>query len=326
VNYQIEADWQLLNTCNYRCNYCFFSSEVLGEKLKTYADADEWSKAFETSGLRWLLHLTGGEPSLYPNFVGLCEQLTQQHFISINSNMTNRSWEGFAERVDPGRVSFINGGLHLEEREQRRGNEVFLKSVELLMQCGFQVFVSLVGTPKALARFDEAVRLLAPIGMFPVPKILRGPFEGKVYPSAYTVIERYLFRKYADMARKFCEPILAKRTERLTIDMFRDDSIIYGEPSYKGLSCEAGRLFVRIDPKGEIFRCGTSESLGNIREGTFVRAANPAPCDTSYCFYFCQKYSHGEPKRAKAYGPFYRSLRQYGKRALRMRPSGKSIG
>jgi len=129
VNYQIEADWQLLNTCNYRCNYCFFSSEVLGEKLKTYADADEWSKAFETSGLRWLLHLTGGEPSLYPNFVGLCEQLTQQHFISINSNMTNRSWEGFAERVDPGRVSFINGGLHLEEREQRRGNEVFLKSV-----------------------------------------------------------------------------------------------------------------------------------------------------------------------------------------------------
>ena len=29
--YDIEADWQLLNTCNYRCEYCFFPDAVLGE-------------------------------------------------------------------------------------------------------------------------------------------------------------------------------------------------------------------------------------------------------------------------------------------------------
>jgi len=107
-----------------------------------------------------------------------------------------------------------------------------------------------------------------------------------------------------------------RRAERPTVDMFRDDAIIYGEPSYKGLSCEAGRSFVRIDPKGEIFRCGTSVSLGNIRAGTFMRAAAPAPCDTSYCFYFCQKYSKGEPARVTAQSRLYHSLRQSGRRAL----------
>ena len=101
MDYQIEADWQLLNTCNYRCDYCFFPGEILGEKLVTYADADEWVKAFQTSGLRWLVHLTGGEPSIYPDFVRLCELLTREHFISINSNMTNSSWADFATRIDP---------------------------------------------------------------------------------------------------------------------------------------------------------------------------------------------------------------------------------
>lgn len=316
MDHQIEADWQLLNTCNYRCGYCFFSGEILGEKLVTYADADEWVKAFQSSGLRWLLHLTGGEPSIYPDFVRLCRLLTREHFISINSNMTNSSWADFAERIDPGRVSFINAGLHLEERGRKVGNEVFLRSVDLLMQRGFQVLVSLVSTPKVLERFDEAVRLLAPIGMFPVPKILRGSYDGKMYPDAYTAIDRQRFRKYAYTARKFYDPIQPKRAERPTIDVFRDDAIIYGEPSYKGLSCEAGRLFVRIDPKGEIFRCGTSVSLGNIRAGTFMRAAAPAPCDTSYCFYFCQKYSKGEPVRVTAQSRLYHSLRQSGRRAL----------
>jgi hypothetical protein len=44
MGYDVEADWLLLNTCNYRCTYCFFSAETLSEKLKVYADHDEWGK------------------------------------------------------------------------------------------------------------------------------------------------------------------------------------------------------------------------------------------------------------------------------------------
>ena len=43
MKYDIEADWQLLNTCNYRCAYCFFPPAVLGEKLTVYAKPEVWS-------------------------------------------------------------------------------------------------------------------------------------------------------------------------------------------------------------------------------------------------------------------------------------------
>jgi hypothetical protein len=32
-------------------------------------------------------------------------------------------------------------------------------------------------------------------------------------------------------------------------------------------------------------------ALGNILHGTFKPMSEPAVCDTSYCFYFCQKHA-----------------------------------
>jgi MoaA/NifB/PqqE/SkfB family radical SAM enzyme len=291
VRYDVEADWQLLNTCNYRCAYCFHSDEALGEKLKKYAEPEVWGRAFDQTRLRWLVHMTGGEPSAYPGFPELCKYLTQRHLISINSNMTGWPWESFAQQIDPDTVTFINAGLHLSERQRKNGAASFLKNVELLSDRKFPVFTSLVMTPDALARFDEAKELLGTIGMFPIPKAVRGKFEEKWYPLAYTAGERKLFRSYSRLARDFYAYALAKLPERPTVDVFSDDSILLGEPSFRDLSCEAGRLFFKIEPNGDVFRCGPSKSYGNILKGTFIRNDGPMPCDNHYCFYFCQKYS-----------------------------------
>lgn len=295
MDYQIEADWHLLNTCNYRCQYCFFSPEILGEKLQAFATTQKWQQAFDSTGYRWLLHITGGEPSVYPQFVELCEALTESHFISVNSNLSHRSFEVFADRIDPARVSFINAGFHLEERERHDGNQVFLRNAEILLARGFPLLVSLIATPETLGRFEEAVSLLAPTGLLPIPKSIRGPHDGKQYPAAYTALDKDRFRRYATLARESYQPMLAARTERPSVDMFRDEDFLDGQPSFTGQSCEAGRLFVRLDQKGEAFRCGTSESLGSVLEGTFARRTEPAPCDTNYCPYFCLKYSDGMP-------------------------------
>src|SRR5262245_6196950 len=123
MKYDIEANWHLLNTCNFRCEYCFFSAEVLGEKLRTFAGVDEWQTAFNATGKTWLAHITGGEPSVYPNFIELCERITERHYISVNSNLTHATFAKFAERIEPSRVSFINAGLHLVEREGRSATE-----------------------------------------------------------------------------------------------------------------------------------------------------------------------------------------------------------
>jgi MoaA/NifB/PqqE/SkfB family radical SAM enzyme len=295
IRYDIEADWYLLDTCNYRCRYCFSPHEVLGRKLRVFASPNEWRDAFDATGKVWLLHMTGGEPGIYPDFVELCLALTGRHYISINSNLTHASLEHFARRIDPARVSFINAALHLEERESRSDNARFLRHAELLLSNGFPVLVSLVATPSALARFGEAAALLRPIGLFPIPKLLRGPFEGRVYPNAYSDLDRIRFRLRAAEARRAYAPSLALRSEAPSIDMFSDDDFLESERSFAGIPCEAGSRFVRLHENGDVTRCSSETRLGNLLDGTFVARAGPAPCDTAHCFYFCRKYAAWVP-------------------------------
>jgi MoaA/NifB/PqqE/SkfB family radical SAM enzyme len=291
MRYDVEADWQLLNTCNFRCTYCFFDDARLGEKLRTFATPEQWRTGFDATGKVWLLHMTGGEPTIYPRFAELCSALTERNYISVNSNLTCASFLKFAEQIDPARVSFINAGLHLDEREGRSAVTSFLRHAEALNAAGFPVFASYVATPEALDRFDEAAALLRPLGLYPVPKLLRGNHAGRFYPNGYTAAARQRFKAYMAAAREFYAPKLARMSEPPSINMFDDDRHMLAVPSFKGLSCDAGRRFVHIEPNGDVHRCSSKLALGNLLDGTFTPLAGPKPCDTSYCFYFCKKYA-----------------------------------
>lgn len=291
MKYDIEADWHLLDTCNYSCSYCFFGPEVLKSKLRKYAAPSGWQSAFDATGIMWLLHMTGGEPSIYPDFVELCEALTARHYISLNSNLTHHSLVAFSQRIDPSRVSFINAGLHLEERENRGGNEAFLRHADLLRGESFPVMVSLVATPTALDRFEEAIAVLQPIGLFPVPKLFRGSIGQRTYPKDYSEAQKSRFRAFSQLARGHYGPQLARIGEPPSIDILNDDAFLEGLPTYAGSLCEAGARFAHILPNGDVFRCGARHWQGNILSGTFVRRSGPAPCNSEHCYYFCNKYS-----------------------------------
>lgn len=290
MRYDIEADWILLNTCNFRCGYCFVPTDMLGEKIKVYGTPEQWGAALDATGRTWLLHLTGGEPSVYRDFVALSERLTRRHFISLNSNLSQPSLSAFANTIDPSRVSFINAGLHLEERNHRSGATAFLRYAALLIDRGFPLMISLVATPHALERFDDAVDLLRPLGLVPIPKLFRGVIDGKVYPDSYSEADRLRFAEHARRARDLYQPILAGMAERPTLDIFRDDDFLDGEPGFGGQSCDAGSRFVRIEPNGDVMRCGPPR-LGNLLNGSFTPMSGAAICDTKFCYYFCEKYT-----------------------------------
>jgi MoaA/NifB/PqqE/SkfB family radical SAM enzyme len=323
MRYDVEADWHLLNTCNYRCSYCFFSPDVLGEKLAVHASPETWTRAFDRTGLTWLIHLTGGEPTAYPDFAELCQLLTEKHYLSFNSNLTQNSLIDFANRVDPARVNFINAGLHIEERQRRNGLQKFLDHVGYLQERKFPVFVSVVGTPEVLAEVDDVVAPTEPLGFVPVPKLMRGTYKGRNYPDAYTSSERAAFVALAAKARKSYGPRIDVRKERPTIDVFGDQQHVEGMPWFRGRRSSAGQKFVSLHPDGTVYRCETKQSnlLGNILDGSLRLQVEKSICDSDYCFYFCLKYA--DPPRVSLSSSFLRNTRAW--RKIRKSPAWRAL-
>lgn len=300
-DYEMECDWHLLWTCNYRCPYCFISPEKLGSKLKTFATAEEWGTAFDATGKRWLIHMTGGEPTIYPNFAELCETLTARHHISLNSNLSRPAVRELAGRVDPRRVSFINASLHAGERLRRQGFKEFAANARYLRDAGFRVFVTAVATPIVIANFRALAASCIAEGLHLAPKILRTPYEGKTYPWAYTRVQKESLREFIRRARDQYTQAY-EGWPRPSIDVLSDDELLDGLPNFRGGLCSAGMRFVFMSPEGEVHRCNPAarSRLGNLLQRTVRFAESPVPCNTSYCVYFCKKYgtASAEPARA----------------------------
>jgi MoaA/NifB/PqqE/SkfB family radical SAM enzyme len=287
----MECDWHLLWTCNYRCPYCFVSPEKLGSKIRTSASPEEWAAAFDATGKCWLIHMTGGEPTIYPDFPKLCETLTKRHLISLNSNLSRPSVRRLAGRVDPRRVSFVNAGLHSGERLRRKGFTDFANNARFLQDAGFRVFVTAVATPIVIANLPALAASCAAEGLQLAPKILRGPYEGKLYPWAYTRVQKERLRESIKRARDHYTQAY-EGWPRPSIDVLSDDELLDGLPNFRGHPCSAGVRFVQMSHDGEVHRCNPARSgMGNLLQGTVRFAEAPAPCDTNYCVYFCKKYA-----------------------------------
>lgn len=289
--YDIEADWILMTTCNYRCAYCFFDAEALGRKIAPPADTSQLASFFDTTGLTWLLHLTGGEPFHYPDFAELCALLTRRHIISINTNADSQRVKTFAEVVDPARVHYLNCGLHIQQRTERNREEQFVNNVLTLRSHGFNAFVSCVMDPDIFAVFPQLWESYAERGLFIIPKALKGRHKGRSFPAEYTNDERSLFVEFSRRAEVAYREQFAHQVEAPTVNPLADrDLCLDGFADFRGQLCEAGHRFVRILPNGQIRRCGPVDVLGNVVEGRFERRLGPSICREVACHYFCEKY------------------------------------
>ena len=167
--YDIEADWMLLLTCNFRCPFCFIDPKLLGAKIQRIGTPERWVEGFRRTGKTWLLHMTGGEPAVHPDFVELAQRLSQEHYLSLNSNLTHRKIDTFANVVDPARVHFIKASLHYDERSAKGGLGDFIARVRRLQDKGFRVMVSQVADPAVLPRLENIMGELAGQGLTVIP-------------------------------------------------------------------------------------------------------------------------------------------------------------
>ena len=318
----VEVDWTLLHSCNFRCDYCFVPVDLLGEKIKVRASPEEWETAFSRYDVKWQIHITGGEPSNYPRFVDLCYGLTRTNVISLNSNLSNRSILTFADRIDPQSVIFINAGLHYQERSHRSDPNVFIERASMLARKGFNTLVSAVMSPAMIEIADDVSQKLAVYGVTLVPKALRGAYDGKNWPHAYTSAQKHKILRLLDKAQAKLENVQALASGQASIDMNFDRKLLGRGAGlvfklrdlvsdteaiakmFRGKECGAGVSFVSMSADGAMHRCSSKRYLGNLLDTSLKFMEEPQRCDTQYCPYFCAKHTNSATlDRIRKYAP-----------------------
>jgi len=291
MTFDIEADWTLNLLCNYDCEYCF-SRASIEHPLVGRMSPEQYLDFFDSTGKIWLLHLSGGEPFFHPDFVGLCRTLTSRHYISLNSNLSSPRVRNFAADIDPSRVKYLHCGVHVEERDRRKGWRNLEVNVWSLLERGFPVFASLVMTPSVFADFPRAADLFTDLGVPLIPKAIRGLYEGRWYPQAYTEAERIQFRSFSEQAELIAKSAPCQSNlHDATVNPLLDRHYLEGVPDFTGIQCSAGKLSVSIRPDGTIFRCGQKTVLGNVFERRLDLSTEDRACDDEHCPYWCMQYS-----------------------------------
>lgn len=249
--------WNMTRKCNLRCTYCYYPHD--NTAIQHTLPAQQITAFLDSTGTQWTVGMTGGEPLLYPGFIDLCRQLTENHRIALDSNLAlTQKVRTFAKAVNPAQVNDIYASLHIEERERTRGVQHFIDSVHVLKDAGFVVKVNYVLHPQLEHRYLADVDFFARHDIELAPRPFKGKHNGKIYPRDYSATSKGFFAATPDAGKKM---------------LF----------SFKGVPCTGGYRFLRMEPDGTIMHCaGDKRILGNIMTQVKLAAA-PAPCAMDRC-------------------------------------------
>ena len=259
--------WMLNQRCNFTCEYCFYAKEYLAvenPKVGKYSP-EQIAQQFDRTEQEWYIYLNGGEPFLYPKFIDLCEQLTRNHYLSINTNLSTSNCLEFAERINPEKIYSIEASLHIQEREQRNNLNRYLKNFLKLQENGFPIQVVYVTYPDLFERIESDIEMLKREGVKIINlKVFRGYYKSKYYPESYSESQQAIIEKHA--------------LDKNEINIL-DQSL-----SYFGKKCGAGFDFFAMDPEGNVRRCSSSaKSYGNFFSGTFKMDKSARACPFHVC-------------------------------------------
>ena len=295
MRYDLIADWSLNRYCNFRCPYCYIGLEDRENEGYRGNDVPKIINAFDHSGKTWLIHMSGGEPFLHPDFIDLCKGLIRNHYLSINTNLTHQLVYDFCERIEPERVSFIHCSLHIIDRGVRKLINDFTEKVKVLETSGFIVYVTQVTWPPIIPEFNKIFEFFRRQGILIRPKLFRGKYKGEEYPGSYTEEEKRILQ---DIMKRIDEMDgkSGKMKGHINPDMERQ--WMNGHVSFKDQPCLAGSKFVFIDFWGNVRRCaGDPMSLGNIYQGRLKLFEQEVSCRMPICGcpYYGFNFARGEP-------------------------------
>jgi MoaA/NifB/PqqE/SkfB family radical SAM enzyme len=275
--YYVFITWDIHYACNYDCTYC--------NTPKPYQPLDMWEfrsrKEVAYPGISRLLeiwndiynlygsceiHITGGEPFVYPDFIKLMTELAKVHTLEIITNLSV-DVSKIINNVAPDRVR-IGTTFHPEFADL----DEFIAKHKELGKHGFETWANYVLYPPIIkdasgykAKFDK---LGIPLNLQP----MLGFHNGKEYPMAYTDEEIAGLKEcYGD------DDIVNRKTiEWKTAQPKRD---------MRGRKCRMGQMYAKVYPNGNAYACCAKGApyIGNLFDGTFELTNEPEECTAEHC-------------------------------------------
>lgn len=268
--------WELTATCNLSCQYCRASASH--ETDQGELDTDEAKRFVESiAPLKPMLILSGGEPLLRPDLFQIIRLAVSLGIrVSLASNGTLITQRLAKEIADSGvsRVSISLDGADAAMHDLGRGQGSFKQSIKgienLRGRVDFQInfTVTRKNQSELIRIFDLAEKLgAAALHIFFLVPTGRGREEDVITPVRQ---EEMLRQIVGEMDRRTLEVQVtcAPQYARLKRP---------GHGRGSG-GCLAGRRFVFVSRKGEVYPCGYLPlRVGSVREKNFIEIWENSP-------------------------------------------------
>ncbi len=268
--------WELTAACNLSCRYCRASASH--EPDQGELDTDEAKRFVESIAPRKpMLILSGGEPLLRPDLFQIIRLAVSLGIrVSLASNGTLIT-SGLAEEIaDSGvsRVSISLDGADAAMHDHGRGQGSFERSIKgienLRGRVDFQInfTVTQKNQSELIRIFDLAEKLgAAALHIFFLVPTGRGREEDVITPV-----------RQEEMLRQI-EGEMDRRTLEVQVTCAPQYARLKKPGHGRGSGgCLAGRRFVFVSRKGEVYPCGYLPlRVGSVREKNFIEIWENSP-------------------------------------------------
>ncbi|GAB6265627.1 MAG: heme b synthase [Methanothrix sp.] len=268
--------WELTAACNLSCQYCRASASH--EPDQGELDTDEAKRFVESIAPRKpMLILSGGEPLLRPDLFQIIRLAVSLGIrVSLASNGTLITPELAKEIADSGvsRVSISLDGADAAMHDLGRGQGSFKRSIRgienLRGRVDFQInfTVTQKNQSELIRIFDLAEKLgAAALHIFFLVPTGRGREEDVITPV-----------RQEEMLRQI-EGEMDRRTLEVQVTCAPQYARLKRPGHERGSGgCLAGRRFVFVSRKGEVYPCGYLPlRVGSVREKNFIEIWENSP-------------------------------------------------
>lgn len=258
--YPLEGvvSWNMNTTCNYRCGYC--TQRFLDDRQQWARDVPRFIDGFLALPGDWEIKLSGGEPFLHPEFLGLVRALTaggRRIGVVTNFSAPEDELAAYADatRARPG---VFSASLHLGWAEPDAFAD---KLAWFAARHAGPVVATCVATRRHLPVLPELVARFAAKGL----TLRVQPEKQDRDVIAYTPAE-----------------------QDALVALGGHNGTGHVSPDFSGRACWAGSRYFIVDHRGEAYRCyparrRRAERLGNLLDGTLRLGRAATPCAYTYC-------------------------------------------